>query len=145
MSSKGDATRQKILDKAAALFAEKGFTETTTRELTNAVGLKNPASLYHHFLSKNAILEQMLDDYAAGNIDIFNEEIITNILSKDPTTNGIMSCLQISFPPDRIEYFLNILCVMLHEQLRNPIVRSFMSSRIIQRAEYKVKTIGKGI
>jgi len=140
-SSKGDTTRQKILEAAATLFADKGFTETTIRELTKAVGLKNPASLYHHFLSKNAILEQMLDDYSAGNIDIFNEEVITNILSRDPTTNGIMACLQISFPPDRVEYFLNILCVMLHEQLRNPIVRDFMSTRIIQRAEYKVKTI----
>jgi len=123
------------------MFADKGFTETTIRELTKAVGLKNPASLYHHFMSKNAILEQMLDDYAAGNIDIFNEEVITDILSRDPTTNGIMACLQISFPPDRVEYFLSILCVMLQEQLRNPIVRDFMANRIILRAEYKVKTI----
>ena len=83
----------------------------------------------------------MLSDYAAGNIDVFNEQVITEKLQDNPTTDGILACLQITFPADRVEYFLNILCVLLQEQLRNPIARSFMSNNIILRAENKVKII----
>ena len=50
------STRQKILDCAIDLFATKGYTETTVRELAAAVGVKE-ASIYNHFSSKNSILE----------------------------------------------------------------------------------------
>jgi AcrR family transcriptional regulator len=70
-SLQGSPTKQRILDTAADLFAKKGFTETTVRELTKAIGFKNPASIYHHFQSKNAILEHLLNDYTVLNIDIF--------------------------------------------------------------------------
>jgi len=133
-------TRQKILTNAAYLFAEKGFTETTIRELAESLDL-NSASLYYHFPSKNAILEQMLEDYSAGNLNVYDEQRITGILKENPTTDGILDCLQTSFPSDRAEYFLRVLCVMLQEQFRNPIVRDYISEHIILRAEMKVRTI----
>ena len=139
-SSDETTTRQKILVSAAYLFARKGFTETSIRELAEAIDL-NSASLYYHFPSKNAILEQMLEDYSAGNIKVYDEQKITNILRENTTTDGILNCLQTSFPPERAEYYLRVLCVMFQEQLRNPIVRSYMSEHIILRAERKVRTI----
>ena len=140
-ATKGDTTKQRILDCAAALFADKGYTETSIRELATAAGLKNPASLYHHFPSKIAILEHMLEDYSAGNINLYDEQIINSTLMKNPTIEGIRACLQTSFPPERAMYYLRVLCVMLQEQLRNPIVRDYMCSNIILRAEFKVRTI----
>ena len=137
----GSATKQKILDCAAALFAEKGYTETTIRELTTAVGLKNSASLYNHFQSKNAILEHMLEDYTQFNIDVFGEKNILLTLRDDPTADGILSCLTTTFPPDRMEYYLKVLCVLLQEQLRNPVVRKYMSEQIILRSELHLKII----
>ena len=83
----------------------------------------------------------MLKDYSAGNIKVFDEQVITDILQKNPTTDGILKCMQTSFPPDRADYFLKVLCVMFQEQLRNPIVRDYMSKHIILRAEMKVRTI----
>lgn len=44
-----------LVDAAAKLFYERGFTETTTREITTACGL-TPGALYNHFASKEAIL-----------------------------------------------------------------------------------------
>ena len=140
MTLNDTTTRQKILDGAAEIFAEKGFTETSIRELADKVGM-NAASLYYHFPSKNAILEQMLEDYSEGNIYVYDEQKITGILLADHTTDGILKCMQTTFPPGRAEYFLRVLCVMMHEQLRNPIVRSYMSEHIILRAEKKVETI----
>ena len=140
-SPQGSATKQKILDCAAALFAEKGYTETTIRELTNAVGLKNSASLYNHFPSKNAILEHMLEDYTQFNIDVFDKKDILLALRENPTAEGILGCLTTTFPPDRAEYYLKVLCVLLHEQLRNPYVRKYMSEQIILRSELHLKII----
>jgi AcrR family transcriptional regulator len=44
-----------LVDAAARLFYERGFAETTTREITNACGL-TPGALYNHFGSKDQIL-----------------------------------------------------------------------------------------
>jgi TetR/AcrR family transcriptional regulator, cholesterol catabolism regulator len=48
-------TADRLLDTAAALFWEKGYAETTTRELAAALGI-NKASLYHHIASKEEVL-----------------------------------------------------------------------------------------
>ena len=138
--SNENTTKQKILACAAALFAEKGFTETTTRELAEAVGIK-AASLYNHFPSKTAILEHMLEDYRTNNTDIFEDRDVSQILRENPTSEGILTCLQTAFPPDRAEYFLKVLCVLLQEQFRNPIVRCYMSDHFILRSELNAKTI----
>ncbi|MCL2046193.1 MAG: TetR/AcrR family transcriptional regulator [Oscillospiraceae bacterium] len=140
-NTKGAITKQKILVTAAALFAEKGYTETTIRELTEAIGLKNPASLYHHFPSKNAILEQMLDDYSEGNISLYEENTIRRILRESPNIDGILACMQTAFPPEHAEYYFSVLCVILQEQLRNPIAKEYMCINIVKRAEYKVSII----
>ena len=137
---KGDITKQRILDCAAELFAEKGFTETTIRELAKAADLKNPASLYFHFPTKHAILEHMLEDYTI-NTDVFQIQDIPEILSKNSTTAGIMACYQTVFPADRFDYYRNVLCVLLQEQLRNPIVREYMSNSIILRSERNTTTV----
>ena len=140
-ASQGSNTKQRILDCAAALFAEKGYTETTIRELITAVGLKNSASLYNHFPSKNAVLEHMLEDYKQFNIDVFEKKDITAALRDNPTADGIMGCLTTTFPVDRTKYYLNVLCVLLQEQLRNPVVRKYMADQIILRSELHLKII----
>ena len=140
-SSQVSASKQRTLDVAASLFAEKGFTETTIRELAKEAGFKNPASIYHHFPSKTAILEHMLDDYITYNNGVFKNKNIADILKKNPTTDGILACLQTTFPPDKAEYYYKVLCMLLQEQFRNPIVRSFMTQQFILRSERNMNTI----
>lgn len=52
-------TRERILEVAAKLFVERGFEATSVRDIAAAIGISNP-SLYHHFSSKSALLEQLL-------------------------------------------------------------------------------------
>ena len=52
-------TRQRFLDAAAQLFAERGFHAVSIGELGTAVGVSGPA-LYRHFPSKDAMLEEIL-------------------------------------------------------------------------------------
>lgn len=53
--------RARLLQSAAALFAERGFAAVTIVELGEAVGMTGPA-LYKHFPSKDAILVELLVD-----------------------------------------------------------------------------------
>jgi len=51
------STRDAILDAAERCFAERGFAGVSMREIAAEVGLKNQASLYHHFTDKRALYE----------------------------------------------------------------------------------------
>jgi AcrR family transcriptional regulator len=53
-------TRDVILDAAERRFAERGFTGVSVREIAADAGLKNQASLYHHFRDKRALYEAVL-------------------------------------------------------------------------------------
>jgi AcrR family transcriptional regulator len=59
VSSGATSTRERILYEASQLFARQGFHATTTREIAKAVGIRQP-SLFHHFASKDAILQALL-------------------------------------------------------------------------------------
>jgi TetR/AcrR family transcriptional regulator, cholesterol catabolism regulator len=55
-SQNGDlSTSERVVDTAAAMFREKGYAETTTREVAAALGI-HKASLYHHISSKEEVL-----------------------------------------------------------------------------------------
>jgi AcrR family transcriptional regulator len=53
-------TREVILDAAERRFAERGFAGVSVREIASDAGLRNQASLYHHFKNKKALYEAVL-------------------------------------------------------------------------------------
>ncbi|WAC70158.1 TetR/AcrR family transcriptional regulator [Microbacterium sp. SL75] len=53
-------TRQQILVHAARLFGRHGYHGTTTREIADAVGIRQP-SLFYHFSAKHVILAELVD------------------------------------------------------------------------------------
>jgi AcrR family transcriptional regulator len=60
----GKNAREEILDAAAELFTTHGYASTSTRRIADAVGVRQ-ASLYHHFATKDDILDALL----AGTVD----------------------------------------------------------------------------
>ena len=58
-------TRDRILDAARKLFAEKGFGSTSVADLLQTAGV-NAGSLYHFFPGKQDVLLAVLDSYLAG-------------------------------------------------------------------------------
>lgn len=52
--------KKEILDAAAILFAEKGYDNTSTSDLLEAVGIAK-GTLYHHFKSKEAIMDALTE------------------------------------------------------------------------------------
>src|SRR3954466_4100327 len=55
-----EATRQGLIDSARRLFAERGFSRTSTEEIVRAARVTKGA-LYHHFEGKNALFEAVMD------------------------------------------------------------------------------------
>lgn len=56
----GGTPRAEILDAAAELFTNRGYANTSTRRIADAVGIRQ-ASLYHHFGTKDDILDALLE------------------------------------------------------------------------------------
>jgi AcrR family transcriptional regulator len=121
------------------LFAKKGYTETSIRDIVSVVGI-NPGSLYNHFSSKDELLNYMLRDFANRCHDIFNRKDIPIILQEDPTPDGIISCFHEVFTLFSDEYLYKVVCVLFHEHHRNSLVRDFVMS-IIQEIESYAETI----
>jgi AcrR family transcriptional regulator len=54
--------RDELLDLAAAMFAERGLRATTVRDIADSAGILS-GSLYHHFRSKEQMVEEVLRDF----------------------------------------------------------------------------------
>jgi len=78
MTPKSIRTRQKILDAALLLFIEKGYEKATMRQIALQVGMA-PGSLYHHFPTKEHIVQTFYDriheDHAQACVSILQNEI----------------------------------------------------------------------
>ena len=58
----GVSRREELLRIAAGLFAERGFKNTTVRDIADAAGILS-GSLYHHFDSKESMVDELLDTF----------------------------------------------------------------------------------
>jgi AcrR family transcriptional regulator len=54
--------REELLAIAAKLFAERGFKNTTVRDIADAAGILS-GSLYHHFDSKESMVDELLNTF----------------------------------------------------------------------------------
>jgi AcrR family transcriptional regulator len=54
--------REELLQIAASLFATKGFKNTTVRDIADAAGILS-GSLYHHFDSKESMVDEILSSF----------------------------------------------------------------------------------
>lgn len=63
-ASQPPTRRDELLELAAAMFAERGLRATTVRDIADSAGILS-GSLYHHFASK----EEMVDEVLRGFLD----------------------------------------------------------------------------
>jgi len=64
--------REVILDRAADLFARQGVAATTVREIADAVGILS-GSLYHHFASKDDIVDAIVGSFMSDLVGRYDE------------------------------------------------------------------------
>ena len=103
--TKGQKTAQRILDAAALLFAEKGYRNTSLREVAALVGIREPG-LYRHFKNKEELYRQVLERALRPILDLMDEllkesqpsadlatelpEIMFDLLSQSPHVSALL-------------------------------------------------------
>lgn len=68
--------RDELLGLAATMFAERGLRATTVRDIADAAGILS-GSLYHHFSSKEAMVDEVLRGFLDWLFDRYQEIIDT--------------------------------------------------------------------
>lgn len=61
-ATQAQTRREELLAIAGQLFAERGFKNTTVRDIADAAGILS-GSLYHHFDSKESMVDELLDTF----------------------------------------------------------------------------------
>lgn len=83
---KQETRKQEIINTAARLFKEKGYSAVTMRDLATAMGIK-AASLYNHIASKQDILKSIIisiaEEFTAGMNQIMTSKTSTILKLKD--------------------------------------------------------------
>ena len=64
---KGERTRQRILDAAESLFAERGYDGATFAAVAEAVGIQQPG-IFYYFSDKRSLYEAVVDE-ALGSVE----------------------------------------------------------------------------
>lgn len=99
--------RDELLTIAAELFATKGFKNTTVRDIADAAGILS-GSLYHHFDSKEAMVDEILST--------FQEELFSRyeqiLAGSDDARTKLEAGVRVSFEaidqhPDEVAIFQN--------------------------------------
>ncbi|WP_445168346.1 TetR family transcriptional regulator KstR2 [Mycolicibacterium sp. Dal123E01] len=68
--------RDELLVLAATMFAERGLRATTVRDIADSAGILS-GSLYHHFKSKEQMVEEVLRDFLDWLFDRYQRVIVT--------------------------------------------------------------------
>ncbi len=81
--------RAELLDIAATLFAERGLRATTVRDIADAAGILS-GSLYHHFDSKESMVDEILRGFLD---DLFGKyrEIVASGLDSRATLEALVT------------------------------------------------------
>ena len=82
-----DDTRDRLLEAAARLFAEKGYARATTRALAGAAGV-NEVTLFRHFGTKANLFAAVVETFAAPGLSASLGVELTGELQHDLTAMG---------------------------------------------------------
>jgi AcrR family transcriptional regulator len=84
--------RDELLAIAAELFAKKGFRNTTVRDIADAAGILS-GSLYHHFDSKESMVDEILSTFQEELFAQYDEILASDV---DPRTK-LEQAVRVSF------------------------------------------------
>lgn len=105
---KGDLKKQEILDTAEQLFARNGYEETSVQDILDVLH-SSKGSFYHHYVSKDQLLEAMCVRRAEISAELMRQQLTEN-LTTIQAVNLILSSVM-PFQEDRLGFLLMLLPV----------------------------------
>jgi AcrR family transcriptional regulator len=127
----GQTARDEILDAAAELFTTLGYASTSTRRIADAVGIRQ-ASLYHHFATKDDILDALL----AGTVDA-PLRLATRLLAEDGASAPRLHALMVGDTSQLCRSRWNLGALYLLPELRVDRFEGFRRRREELRGHYR--------
>jgi AcrR family transcriptional regulator len=127
----GKTAREEILDAAAELFTTHGYASTSTRRIADAVGVRQ-ASLYHHFATKDDILEALL----AGTVDE-PLRLAAKLLGESGAATGRLHALVVADVAQLCRSTWNLGALYLLPELRVERFEQFRLDRAELRDRYR--------
>lgn len=109
-------TKKEIFLTAAALFAEKGYANVSARDIARQIGIQ-PASLYSHYPSKEAIMDALLDHYL-DRMEAFYKRLAETSIDITAQTDlpKALSKLMLAYEPDEKVLMYQLTRIVHHEQ-----------------------------
>jgi AcrR family transcriptional regulator len=87
-----DKVRKKIIDAASALYAKKGFAETSIQEISEAAGVSLPVT-YHYVKKKSEIMRMIMEDV----LNLFQEGLVREIKGIDDPKQKLDTAIVLYF------------------------------------------------
>lgn len=115
--------REQIIGAAMRVFAQKGFTKSTNKDVAREAGI-TPGLIYYYFESKEALLKAVLEERSPLHVVA---TITPEMLELPP---AVFMPMLIKRVLDLVEgeQFLNIIRVILPEVLHNPEIAPLLNS-----------------
>lgn len=142
---RGRETAERIMDRAAELFAREGYDGVSVRRIAQAAGVRE-SSIYNHFAGKAALLESLLADF------------IRRVPGTRPSDEELDRMLAIMGPEEVFKAILfhvgqrvpgrltDIAMVINHEKYRNPrAAETYFRYVVAEPADYYARLIEKMI
>ena len=110
----GQRTRQRVLDAALKLFAEKGYFGTSLRDIATAVGVRESA-LYNYFPGKHALFEALIladRQSRLGHLSAVLEAPISDV--RDTLTGIALLAVETFTDPRQQQLF----CILMSDGIR---------------------------
>ena len=80
-NSRGDSTRQLILETAEQLFAERGIAVVPLRDVGLAAGQKNNVAVQYHFGDRETLMKAIIS-YRASTSEAIRREVLADLLAQ---------------------------------------------------------------
>ena len=144
-NSKRDVnTKQKILDIAINLFAEKDFNSVSIREIAEAVGIKG-SSIYNHFHSKEDILDAVLGYHMEASNSVFDDYFAMPKICYEAEHMSIefilLSSMLTSMKFMELPNMDKIFKILSKEQLNNDKIRNFFLQEYIIKPREELEKV----
>ena len=133
-------TKQRILDKALEMFAQRGYDAVSVGEIAAAVGIRAP-SLYNHFSGKQAIFDAIVEATAAryerdtGRLSVHVQDTEEDVpvftgITEETLLEKVRGMFLYSLHDPVISRFRRMMTM---EQFRSPELAEFYSQRYVER------------
>jgi len=115
--------RQQIISGALVVFSQKGFGESTIKDIAQCAGIGSPGLIYHYFRDKSDLLRQVLETNSPG-----LQLIASSDRLKDRPLHEVLDRVGRAFLAAFSDHEgMALFRVMLGEALRRPVVAEMLN------------------